>query len=53
MQSANYSVLRNNFKDYCENATKGFETIIITREPGDNVVLMSEAEYKNLEIEVI
>ncbi len=48
MQAANYSTVRNNFKDYCDKATKDFETILITRERGDNVVLMSEAEYNNL-----
>lgn len=48
MQAANYSTVRNKFKDYCDKAAKDFETIIITRERGDNVVLMSEAEYNNL-----
>lgn len=48
MLAANYSTVRNKFKDYCDKAAKDFETIIITRERGDNVVLMSEAEYNNL-----
>lgn len=48
MLAANYSNVRKRFKDYCEKASKDFETIIITRERGDNVVLMSEAEYNNL-----
>ena len=48
MLAANYSTVRNKFKDYCERASNDFETIIITRQRGDNVVLMSEAEYNNL-----
>ncbi len=48
MLAVNYSNVRKRFKDYCEIASKDFETIIITRERGDNVVLMSEAEYNNL-----
>jgi antitoxin YefM len=48
MLAANYSNVRNKFKDYCDRASKDFETIIITRERGDNVVLMSEIAYNNL-----
>ncbi len=48
MLAVNYSNVRNYFKDYCEKVTKDYETIIITRQRGDNVVLMSEAEYNNL-----
>jgi antitoxin YefM len=48
MIATNYSTVRQNFKEYCDKAAKDFETIIITRERGDNVVMMSEAEYNNL-----
>ena len=48
MLAVNYSNVRKRFKDYCDKASKDFETIIITRERGDNVFLMSEAEYNNL-----
>lgn len=48
MIATSYSTVRQNFKDYCDKATNDFETIIITRERGDNVVMMSEAEYNNL-----
>lgn len=48
MLAKSYSVVRQNFKKICDKATKDFETIIITRERGDNVVMMSEAEYNNL-----
>jgi len=49
MLAVSYSDVRKRFQDYCEKAAKDFETIIITRQRGDdNVVLMSEAEYNNL-----
>jgi len=48
MIAATFSSVRQRFKDYCDRATKDYETIIITRERGDNVVMLSEAEYNNL-----
>lgn len=48
MIAISYSNVRQNFKDYCDKATNDFETIIITRERGDNVVMLSESEYNNL-----
>lgn len=48
MIATSFSKVRQNFKEYCEKATNDFETIIITRERGENVVMMSEAEYNNL-----
>ena len=48
MIAVSYSNVRQHFKDYCDKATKDFETVIITRERGDNVVMLSEAEYNNL-----
>lgn len=48
MIATSYSAVRQNFKDYCDKATNDFETIIITRERGENVVMMSESEYNNL-----
>jgi antitoxin YefM len=48
MIAASYSTVRQKFKEYCDKATNDFETIIITRERGDNVVMLSEAEYNNL-----
>lgn len=48
MQALSFSKVRNNFKSVCDEVTNDFETIIITRERGENVVLMSEAEYNNL-----
>jgi antitoxin YefM len=48
MIAATFSSVRQRFKDFCDRATKDYETIIITRERGDNVVMLSEAEYNNL-----
>lgn len=43
-----FSKVRANFKKVCDEVTEDFETIIITRERGENVVMMSESEYNNL-----
>jgi antitoxin YefM len=48
MIATNYTNVRNNFKNYCDKTVNDFETIIITRERGENVVLMSESEYNNI-----
>lgn len=48
MIAISYSAARQNLKDYCDKATNDFETIIITRERGENVVMLSESEYNNL-----
>jgi len=48
MIAISYSNVRQNFKEYCDKATNDFETIIITRERGENVVMMSESAYNNL-----
>ena len=48
MIAISYSTARQNFKKFCEKATKDFETIIITRTRGENVVMMSESEYNNM-----
>ncbi len=48
MIATSYSNIRQNFKKYCDKTTEDYETIIITRNRGENVVMMSEAEYNNL-----
>ena len=48
MIAINYTIARQNFKKYCDKTVNDFETIIITRERGENVVLMSENEYNNM-----
>ncbi len=48
MIAVNYTNLREHLKEYCDKATKDFETIIITRKNNENVVMLSEAEYNNM-----
>ena len=48
MIAISYSAIRQRFKEFCDKATNDFETIIITRERGENVVMLSESEYNNL-----
>lgn len=36
MIATNYSNIRNNFKKYCDKATRYYETIIVTRKSGIN-----------------
>lgn len=48
MLAVNYSNARENFKTYCDKANDDFETIIITRKQGGNVVMISESEYNNM-----
>ena len=48
MIAVNYSTARENFKKYCDTAVRDFETIIVTRKQGENVVIISESEYNNI-----
>ncbi|MDI6603814.1 type II toxin-antitoxin system prevent-host-death family antitoxin [Aceticella autotrophica] len=48
MLAVNYSNARQKFKEYCDIANKDYETIIITRKRGGNVVMLSEEEYNNI-----
>lgn len=48
MLAVNYSNARENFKNYCDIANRDFETIVITRKQGGNVVMLSEDEYNNM-----
>jgi len=48
MIATSYSSVREHFKEYCDKATNDFETIIITRTRGENVVMLSESEYNNM-----
>ena len=44
----NYTTARQKLREYCDKTVNDFETVIITRERGENVVLMSESEYNNI-----
>lgn len=49
MTSATYTDVRNNFKHYCDMACNNAESIIVTRERADNVVIMSEKEWEAIQ----
>jgi antitoxin YefM len=48
MIAINYTTARQNLKDFCDKTVNDFETVIITRERGENVVLISESAYNNM-----
>jgi antitoxin YefM len=48
MKAVNYSYARENFKKICDEIIEDFETFIITRKNGGNVVLISEVEYNKM-----
>lgn len=48
MQAINYTTLRNSMKKYFDLITDSFETMIVTRKNGKNIVIMSEETYNNL-----
>ena len=52
MLVANYTSLRNNLKDYCDQATDDNEIVLVTRKNDKNVVLMSLERLNQLEKEL-
>ncbi len=48
MRAINYSTLRNGMKYYFDLISDSFETFVITRKNGNNIVIMSEDSYNNL-----
>lgn len=48
MLAVNYTNFRENLKDYMDEATDDYETIIVTRKNNKNVVMISEESYNNL-----
>ena len=48
MLAVNYSTIRENLKDYCDEATDNYETIIVTRKGEKNVVIMSLEQYNSI-----
>lgn len=49
MLAVNYSTIRNNFKNYCDQASDNHEIVIVTRKNEKNVVLISLDRYNQLE----
>ena len=48
MLAVNYSNLRENMKNYMDQVTDDYETMIVTRKNNRNVVILSEESYNNL-----
>ncbi len=48
MLAVNYSTVRNNLKNYCDEATDNNETVIITRKDEKNIVLLSLEQYNRI-----
>ena len=48
MLAVNYSTIRNNLKNYCDEATDNGETVIVTRKGEKNVVIMSLEKYNQI-----
>lgn len=48
MVAVNFTTLSNHLQAYCDTAAKNAETIIVTRENEENVVMMSLDSYNNL-----
>ena len=48
MLAVNYSNLRDNMKNYMDQVTDDYETMIVTRNNNRNVVILSEESYNNL-----
>ena len=48
MLAVNYTTIRNNLKDYCDEVTDRDETVIVTRKDEKNVVITSLSEYNRL-----
>lgn len=49
MLATNFSNMRENLKNFCDEATDNNETIIITRKNNKNVVLISLDKFNQLE----
>lgn len=49
MIAANFSTVRNEFKDFCDKVTDDAETVIVTRKEGKNVVIISADRYNEME----
>ena len=48
MLAVNYSTLRNNLKNYCDEASDNNQTVIVTRKNEKNIVIISLENYNQL-----
>ena len=49
MATATFSNVRSEFKKYCDAVCQNAEALTITRERGENVVLVSEREWESIQ----
>ena len=49
MVATNYTAVRNNLKEYCDLASDGGETVIVTRKANKNVVILSLERFNLME----
>jgi antitoxin YefM len=49
MLAVNYSTVRNNLKNYCDEATDNGEIVVVTRKEEKNIVIISLDKYNQLE----
>lgn len=42
------SHVRSHFKEVCDKVVEDVESVIVTRSRGENIVMISEAEYNNI-----
>ncbi|HJA53410.1 MAG TPA: type II toxin-antitoxin system Phd/YefM family antitoxin [Candidatus Massiliomicrobiota merdigallinarum] len=48
MKAINYTSLRGQMKSYMDMISDTFETLVVTRKNGKNIIMMSEDTYNNL-----
>lgn len=48
MLAVNYSTIRNNLKNYCDEACDNGEVVIVTRKEEKNVVIISLEKYNEI-----
>ncbi len=48
MKAVDYLTLKEDFGRYYDTAVNNYETIMVTRDEGESIVMMSESEYNNL-----
>lgn len=41
--------VRENFRDWCNKIVSGGETVIVSRPKNENIIMMSEKEYNDLQ----
>lgn len=48
MLAVNYTTLRDNMKNYMDQVSDDYETMIVTRKNNKNIVMISEEVYNNM-----